>query len=239
MLKLSDFGWNRFSQFGEDGAVAHCLGLIGESSRFCVEIGAGDGFHLSNTALLREKGWTALLAEADDARFRDLERNAPEEECVHVVVGPGNINELIAGRAVDVMSIDVDGDDWFIFEAMTCRPRLVVIEFNCSVPPHLSMRGARLGGRFGASAKAMVELAEAKGYALVGINHTNAFFVPQELAVHFEGYETDLSVLMADRRWAVAVSDYSGRPLLVDEESSFWWGFTGFVDPMIEELVIG
>lgn len=237
MVKLSEFGWNRFSQFGDDGAIAHCLELIGEESRFCVEIGAGDGLWLSNTANLRERGWTALLAEADDERFGNLERNAPEAECVHVVVGPGNINELIGGRAVDVMSIDVDGDDWFILEAMTCRPRVLVIEFNCSVPPNLSMRGAALGGCFGASAKAMVELATAKGYALVGVNHTNAYFVPEELAPAFEGYETDLSTLMAGRRWAVAVSDYSGRPYLVDSES-FWWGFTGFVDPLTEELVI-
>ena len=64
---------NKTSQCGEDGILDHLFGLLGvpaDGGRgYCVDIGAWDGKHLSNTyTLVHERGWGGLLVEADAAR---------------------------------------------------------------------------------------------------------------------------------------------------------------------------
>jgi hypothetical protein len=63
-VKLSDFGFNEYSQFGEDGMIDEALKRIGVRSSRCVEFGAGDGLSCSNTANLWHNGWKAVLVEA-------------------------------------------------------------------------------------------------------------------------------------------------------------------------------
>ncbi len=224
------------SQFGEDGMITEVFRRMGTTSRFCVEFGAADGLSCSNTLELRQQGWDALLIEADADRFAELMTNAPDQECWHGKATGANIDKLVGGRAVDLMSIDVDGDDWFIFHDMQTRPRLVIIEFNCSVPSGFNVRAKEPGGRFGASIDSLVALAEEKDYKLVGLNHTNAFFVPSSLARYFGDLETDVVKLMSDRKYSVVVTDYDGRIKILTRDS-FYWGFAGFCQPCPETLV--
>lgn len=234
--RLLDHAGDQYSQFGDDGMIRFAIEQIGEQSRFCVEFGAGDGYECSNTAALRERGWEALLMESDPALFEECVANAPEADVRRVHVTGQVVDAMVAGRPVDVMSIDVDGDDWFIFATMQTRPRLVVIEFNCSIPPGVFLRAKEPGGRFGASISSIVKLAVEKGYELIGLNHTNAFFVPAEELGPFKDYERRVPVLMEGRDYSLVVTDYDGRPRLVRDDS-FFWGFTGFADPCTEELV--
>jgi hypothetical protein len=213
-MRLDDFGANVTSQFGEDGMIAHVFEQIGEQSRFCVEFGAADGRTCSNTWWLRWHKWDALLIEADVELAAKL-RPTKRVSCVQDFVTPDNLNHYIGGRPVDFMSIDVDGDDYAIFEGLEVRPRLVCIEYNASIPPHISLRQAELGEYFGASARALVELASAKGYELIGVTKGNLLLVRDDEAHHFTNYERDLSTLFDSTGLSYLATDYGGRPIVV------------------------
>lgn len=234
MMRLDQFGWNKYSQFGEDGCVDHIFGIIRPLSELCVEFGAGDGSSCSNTAhLWRELGWHGVLVEPDHGRFDDLEGNALpfSTTCVRSFVtpsGPNSISEILANYGatgiidVDFMSIDVDGDDYSILRELVVRPRVIAIEFNPTIPPHVEMRQTRLGEVFGASLLAIVRLAEAMGYQFVGATYCNAFFVTAAEAGPFLEYETNLEVLFPAGNYTYAVTDFSGRIVLCGKDLP--WG---------------
>jgi hypothetical protein len=187
----------RRSQNGEDGVIAEILRRIGSGSRFFVEFGAETG-EQGNCAALAEDGWDGLLLEADPGKYAALEARWADRAGVrtrHARVEPDAINELLRAGGVpaepDVLSIDIDGNDWYVWEALTaCRPRLVVVEYNGSLPLErrlvqpLDVEHSWDGTDwFGASLGAFEALAEGKGYALI---HTesrgvNAFFVRTDL----------------------------------------------------------
>jgi hypothetical protein len=92
----------------------------------------------------------------------------------------------------DLLCIDIDGNDWWVWRAITrCRPRVVVMEYNAGLGPVADLRMRYDAGfvwnaedrAYGASLKALENLGREKGYSLVGCNFTgvNAFFVRDDL----------------------------------------------------------
>jgi hypothetical protein len=227
-LLLSDFARNEHTQFGEDGMIAHIFDTIGEDSRHCVEFGANDGISCSNTKCLRDAGWSALLIEADDQLYDQI---VPEHEGVrrlHASVSADNINTLLKDEGViDFLSIDVDGDDYLIFDAMETRPRVVCVEYNSSIPPHISVHPGRAGGKLGASALALVNVAKRKGYELVGLNVGNLFFVNNADLGGFQNYVRDLNQLFDPTWLTYLASDYRSRAFVVGAAPH--WGLTSDV----------
>ncbi len=247
---LIQFAKNKYSQFGEDGMLEHLLQRLGISTGFCVEFGAGDGISCSNTKALRDAGWDSILIEADKKLFERIDQSTCPCIIREKVTPAGNasIDSILQRWAfekpVDFMSIDVDGDDYYIFEQMQTRPKIVCIEFNCSVPPHLALVGEQ-GGCFGASARALQLLAEKKGYFLIGITTTNAFFIDNQFREHFFtkravietcDYVNDLPTLMQDRTFAYVVTDYKGRGHLTSGSEHTYWGWGGLKNPVQEQI---
>ena len=75
VINLKDFAFNNFSQNGEDGIIQEILrrlGLQKYKNNWCVEFGAWDGIHLSNTFNLVQQGWNAVYIEGDKSRYKDL-----------------------------------------------------------------------------------------------------------------------------------------------------------------------
>jgi len=188
-----------FSQNGEDGVIAEILRRIGTGSGGFVEFGIQDGTEGNTVFLAQVLGWSGLYLEADDASFAALERRYsanPRVRTLHAAVEPDTVEALFAQAGVpeepDLVSIDVDGNDYWIWRALTAfRPRLVIVEYNGAFDP-ASRRvmpytpGFRWDGTsaYGSSLGALEDLGEEKGYRLV---HTelagvNAFFVREELA---------------------------------------------------------
>jgi len=188
-----------FSQNGEDGVLAAIFDRIGLGGRSFVEFGVEDGTEGNTVFLAQVMGWSGAYLEADDASFAALERRFsanPRVRTLHAAVEPDTVEALFAQAAVpeepDVVSIDVDGNDYWIWKALTgFRPRVVVVEYNGALDPG-SRRvmpytpGFRWDGTtaYGASLGALEALAADKGYVLV---HTelagvNAFFVREDLA---------------------------------------------------------
>ena len=224
MICLNDFAADVYSQFGEDGIIAHVFDLVGTTTKFCVEFGAWDGEKCSNTANLWKNGWRATLIEGDAERYAVLAEQ-PNVTAINAWVnscGSNSIDNLLADHDVDFMSIDIDGNDYWVWRHMETRPRVLCIEHNPTVPPHINVKqdDGQLG--FGASAAALIELAAHKDYFFIGMTHGNCFFVVAELAEHFKDYERDPRNLKSYSDLTYVVTDYSGHAGLVGPELP--WG---------------
>ena len=129
-----------FSQNGEDGVLAEIFDRIGAGDRYFVEFGAEDGLE-GNTRFLREVlGWRGVYIEADPEKVERLTARVDPQTCtvVRSMVTPQNIESLFeqAGvpEAFDLLSIDIDGQDYYVWQAIErFRPRVVVIEYNAGL----------------------------------------------------------------------------------------------------------
>lgn len=198
--RLIPYGYQVFSENDEDGIINEIFKRIGETNRFFVEFGAGNG-RFSNSLYLLYKGWSGLWMECGAQNCEILRRNnrkfidSGSLTLLRDFVRVENIEKLLATgrvpRSFDLLSVDIDGNDYHIWKSIEkYRPRVVVIEYNSKLrdsiewvqpyDPESRWQGVN---SFGASLKSLELLAESKGYALVGCNITglNAFFVSKEL----------------------------------------------------------
>ncbi|WP_183094980.1 hypothetical protein [Nocardioides stalactiti] len=192
---LQEFRRDVYSQFGEDGVIEKIFEIVGTTNRWCVEFGAWDGLHLSNTAhLLRDLGWSGVMIEGSAAKFEELTANYADHDRVHpvlAVVGfergkdalDDHLRTTPCPLTPDLVSIDIDGADYYVWRSLhRYKPRVVVIEFNPTVPNDVVfVQDEDMAINQGASLAAMVELGKRKGYELVATTNGNAFFVQADL----------------------------------------------------------
>jgi hypothetical protein len=190
---LAPFELRAFSQNGEDGVIAEILRRCDALDGYFVEFGAARGVENNCAALADLLGWRGLFLEADERDHAVLERKYRPSDRVatrRTLVTPENVEELFAAAGVapepELLSIDVDGEDYWIWAALErYRPLVVVIEYNSGLEPGRRLVQPRGTGPwdgssfFGASLAALEALGERKGYRLVHTELTgnNAFFV--------------------------------------------------------------
>jgi hypothetical protein len=195
-LRLLSAGYKVFSQNQEDGMIAEVFRRIGTTSQRFIEFGVEDGLEC-NSAYLVTQGWSGAWIEGSQGNAeRAGAAFAPYAvEVVNRYITVENadqmISELAGGPELDLLSIDIDTIDYWIWQAIrTVKPRLVVIEYNASWPPHVRKTVANDpqmvwdGTNFsGASLGALEALGREKGYSLVGcsLSGVNAFFVRDDL----------------------------------------------------------
>ena len=189
------------SQNGEDGIVAEIFRRIGVGDRQVVEIGAADGVENCSAALV-DAGWTALWVEGDPAKVERARRDRPQASLTvrQSFVDAETIVPLLrdsgAPAAPDLLIIDIDGNDYWVWRAIAAafRPLVVVIEYNAAVGPHLHwVMPYSAAHRWdqtryhSAGLAALAALGEELGYTLVGCESsgTNAFFVQRRYAPLF------------------------------------------------------
>lgn len=203
---LFETEFRAYSQNGEDGILLFLFSVLGTTNRRAVEICAGDGVECNAANLVINHGWRGLLVDGDAdqiARGREFYRVhrstwVSPPVLTQAWVTAENVNDVIAshgfGGEIDLLSLDLDGNDYWVWKALTCvRPRVVVLEFNASAGPD---RGITIAYdpafaldfsitpyRAGASLAAFTALAATKGYRLVGVQSLgfNAFFVRDDL----------------------------------------------------------
>lgn len=191
---LARSGYAVYAQNDEDGIIAEILRRIGTTSRSFLEIGVGEGLQCNTTHLLQQ-GWHGCWIEGDGESNRRIRRTFAEalasSRLQHVAefVTRENIGRLAPLEELDLASIDIDGNDYWIWEALPSPARVVVIEYNAGMGPELDWvmpynPTARWDGTryHGASLRALNRLGVKKGYRLVGCNLTgvNAFFVRED-----------------------------------------------------------
>jgi hypothetical protein len=195
VVSLLEYRDNTYSQNGEDGVLAEItsrLGLRDDAPRWCVEFGAWDGRHLSNTFLLVEKyGWNAVYIEGDPEKYRDLLETVEKQPTivpVQAMVGRykwhnSALDKLLRSTSLpqdyDFLSVDIDSYDLDVWESHTeYRPKIVCIEINSTIAPGRMHRhnSARAGNSFSST----VAVGKKKGYTPVC--HTgNIIFVDNAL----------------------------------------------------------
>jgi hypothetical protein len=196
--------WRRYSQHGEDGIILHLLNHIAARDGSFVEFGfAASECNCLNLALRHR--FHGLFLDGDEKRcalgralFRRLKR--PGVIVEQAFLTRENLNDILArhgyAREIDVLSIDVDGNDAWLFEIVAARPRLVVIEYNASFGPERAVTvpydpnfrryaAHESGFYYGASLAALERLAGRRGYRLVATDPSgvNAFFLRTDLGV--------------------------------------------------------
>jgi hypothetical protein len=198
VVPLNRFEHKIYSQHGEDGIIREIFNRIGTTSKTFFEFGAGSGSENNTIALLIDgwKGWWIDGGDYVDV-YRNLFKTSIAEEKLAVakkMVTSKNINDIVKDlhipNEIDLISIDVDGNDYYIWEALKATsPRVVVIEYNAAYPPgvHFLQKesDAMWNGSnfFGSSLHTQNELAKKKGYTLVccDLIGGNAFFVRNDL----------------------------------------------------------
>ncbi len=196
-----------YAQGTEEAILANIFTRIEPRTRYCVEFGASDGLRNSNTAhLLRGEGedprWRGAFIEGSDYRFGRLQENwgrASNVRLLQAVVQPHDVEahfaELGVPEDLDLMSIDIDGNDYWVWRSIErFRPQVVVIEYNpyyeppqrwvMKYDPTHEWDGST---HYGASLESLYWLGKDKGYELVGCdrNGNNAFFVERGLYDRF------------------------------------------------------
>lgn len=192
-------GFKTYSQNEEDGIIEEIFRRIGTTSRTFVEFGVDDGLENNSLKLLLE-GWRGLWLEGspdnvDTIRQKFADVIADGRLVVnHAFIDRDNINGII-GRTftgeIDLISIDIDGNDIYVMEALeVVNPRVIIIEYNGKFRPPISIAQAYDPGFIwakrdytGASLAAIEKVAAEKGYSLVGCNimGINAFLVRNDL----------------------------------------------------------
>ncbi len=207
ILPLDQVGFSRFSEFEEDGHLLYLLTLAGSTSRTVVEISSQDGRVCMATNLLVHHRWRGFLFDGDPVFVREGQRffaSHPVTRTVPPVMRAewftrDNVNQVLASAGVpgevDVLSLDIDGNDLYLWNAMAMRPRILICEFNNAVPSELALTiPYRPGFSFAAlpadqamfrsaSLAAYVAVSKRKGYRLVGMNALgfNAIFLRDDV----------------------------------------------------------
>lgn len=200
MVPLWKFLHNYYSQAGEDGIILEICRRLHISYGYFIDIGAGDCGELSNTRHLILEGWAGVLIEADEEKHkRCIEVAGSIVKSICAKVTAENVNELITGHPIDFCSIDIDGNDYWIWKALKDKPKIICIEYNPQIwdygkavtiayEPGFKWDGSAY---YGASARALYDLGRSMGYTLVWATNVNMIFVLDEYAELFAPYKIE------------------------------------------------
>ena len=216
-IPLSQSEFRVFSQFGDDGIIQYSISRLNLpiAERRFVEFGVENYREANTRFLLLNDNWSGLVMDGSEDYMSNV-RSEPlywrhDLTALARFITRENINSIIeeaefSGR-IGLLSIDVDGNDYWIWEAITVvDPAIVVVEYNgifgsreaVTIPYQADFvrQNAHYSYLYwGTSLPALCHLADKKGYAWIGCNTAgnNAYFVRNEYASAFQ-----LPVLPAD-----------------------------------------
>ena len=188
-----------FSQGGEDGIIHWLTTLVPIDRQVFVEFGVEDYSEANTRFLLAHRNWSGTIFDSSQANIEAVRRHdiywRHDLQAAAAFITRENINGLLQRHGVEgdigLLSIDVDGNDYWIWQAMdVISPRIVAIEYNSRLGPLRAVSMpyqadfARASAHhsmlyYGASLRALWKLGRQKGYDLVCCNTAgnNAFFV--------------------------------------------------------------
>ncbi len=170
---------NKYSQRGEELEIARIFKVLGIEKGYLVDLGAGDGYTLSNTRRLLENGWTGDLYDGDPRGAKDVIKLWIDVHSVHAKIPD----------KVDFISIDLDGNDYYVLQSILLSgrvcPSLIVAEYNpiferneAKVMPYNEAHVWQNNTYYGGSLAAFEKLGKEFGYTLIQTHgEINAFFL--------------------------------------------------------------
>jgi hypothetical protein len=201
---LGDVEFRVFSQWGEDGIIEWLLQHVVVPNHRFIEFGVENFAEANCRFLLQNRNWRGLVFDGSQANMSALRSERlfwmHDLTAQAAFVSAENINALIEkcgfGGPLGVLSIDIDGNDYWVWKAIECvNPAIIICEYNPILgdlepivvpyrPDFQRFKAHHSGLYFGASITALQRLAEQKGYDFVGTNSNgiNAFFVRKDLS---------------------------------------------------------
>jgi hypothetical protein len=192
-IDFFDVGFRAYSQFDEDGILLYIFSLIGFTNRKVVEICAGTGEECNTANLIINHSCYGLLFDGDKKNIEHARKFFSEHRsteffppvCKQAWITKDNINQLISENGfsgtVDLLSLDIDGNDYWIWDAVDIiKPRVFICEAHNICPDNEAITipykdefnyksEANYHEEFrSASPLAMITLSKRKGYRLVG-----------------------------------------------------------------------
>jgi hypothetical protein len=208
---LADVEFRIFSQWGEDGIIQYLISKIDIPNKIFVEFGVENYLESNTRFLLINDNWSGLVIDGSRANINFIKKDPiswrHDITAIHSFITKDNINELIRQTVneqdIGLLSIDIDGNDyWILDEIKIIKPRILICEYNSvfggrhavTTPysPGFVRRKAHFSDLyFGASLTAICDLADAKGFDFVGTNSAgvNAFFIRKDLSGPFKKYK--------------------------------------------------
>lgn len=201
---LHDAEFKVFSQFGEDGIIQYLQQLVikNESEKRFIEFGVENYLESNTRFLLVNNNWRGLVFDGSRENIESIKsqefywRN--DLTAKNAWIDRDNINDLIKSEGFDgevgILSVDIDGNDYWVWESIeVVNPIIVIVEWNSlfgdkaaiSIPysPSFQRTEAHFSNLYyGASIAALHHLGEKKGYKLIGSNSAgnNLFFVRED-----------------------------------------------------------
>lgn len=191
-----------FSQFGDDGIIQYLINSISIENKKFVEIGVEDYKESNTRFLLQNNNWKGLVIDGSIDNIQCIKNSELywkyDITAVESWVTIENINQILVENSflgdIGLLSIDVDGMDYYIFEAIeVISPRILIIEYNSLfeersvvVPYEKNFDRSKAHFNhmyFGASLNALKNLGAKKGYEFIGCNKNgiNAYFLRRDI----------------------------------------------------------
>lgn len=222
IASLDDVEFQVFSQRGEDGIIQYIINKIKIPNKIFVEFGV-ETYTESNTRfLLMNNNWSGLVIDGSKANIDFIKKDfiywKYDITAVESFITKDNINSLISDYTkiedIGLLSVDIDGNDYWVWEAIeTIKPRIVICEYNSvfgskekvTVPYKENFVRSKEHYSelyFGASLAAFCDLAKRKGYDFIGTTSAgvNAYFVRKDLSFPFKKYTPENGFNESDNR---------------------------------------
>jgi hypothetical protein len=201
---IKDFEFKVFSQFGDDGIIQYLINRlqIEKGREIFIEFGVEDYTEANTRFLLVNNNWKGLVIDGNPDYIESIRKDEIywkyDLTAVHSFITRDNIEKIIVqngfGGKIGILSIDIDGVDYWIWEKIIAvDPVIIIIEYNSifgsrhaiTVPYKDDFRRTKEHSSnlyWGASLKALNMLAQKKGFTFVGCNSNgnNAYFVKNE-----------------------------------------------------------
>ena len=226
-----------FSQWGEDGIIQYLLEHVPIKQKVFIEFGV-ENYTESNTRfLLTNNYWSGLIIDGNAENIGYVKQDpiywATNLKALHTFITKENINDLIISKGfqgeIGLLSIDIDGNDYWVWESINCiNPCIVICEYNAIfgykkevVVPYdqnFQRKEAHYSQiYYGASLAALNVLAAKKGYSLVGTDSSgnDAFFVRNDLIRNLTVLSTEQAYHNPQVRESL---DQSGRLNYLNQE---------------------
>ena len=199
---LADLEFKVFSQFGDDGIIQYLTQNIQCEYRTFIEFGVADYFESNTRFLLQKDNWSGFVMDDSSGNIERLKKASfywkHDLDAQAEFITKENISELLnpyfsRWGGVDLLHIDLDGNDYWIWKAIEIKPTILILEYNSifgfdraiTVPynPSFNRTSAHFSNLYwGASLKALHELSVERGYVFIGCNSAgnNAYFVRKD-----------------------------------------------------------
>lgn len=205
-IELADTGFSVFSNLEEDGLLFYIISCLNIKNGSFVDIGSNNCINSNCANLAFNLGWSGVFIDSDASNIRLGKKiykshrltRPYQNKFITALVTPDNINQLLEHASVrgeiDFLSIDIDGDDYWIWQAIEIiSPKIVMIEnhvefgFNDIVTPYNADKKMRqqYPHYHGASPLAICKLGQQKKYRLIGANRLgfNSIFIREDIGI--------------------------------------------------------